>query len=66
MNERDQATVAKLFGPTATLGGMMGSGLGPGRLEVRINGFLVGWGRNFREAIAAAQQTLAALARRAG
>ena len=57
--ERMQETVTRLFGPTARLCGNMGSGNGPGHIEIRVGSVAVGRGFTLGDAIRAASAALA-------
>ena len=48
---RQRQTVQRLFGPSATLGGSIGSGRHPGVLTISLGGRPLGSGRTMQEAI---------------
>jgi hypothetical protein len=49
---RGQQTVQRVFGPHAVLTGSIGSGRGPGVVEIKADGRTLGRGPNFEQALA--------------
>lgn len=47
---QNQAT-KRLFGPSATLAGSIGSGRAPGHIEIKCGGKTLGSGRSFEQAL---------------
>ena len=63
MSEYDQMMIARLFGPSASLGGTGGTVLRPGSVEIHIDGVLVARAKTLGDAIRAAQLALSVVAR---
>jgi hypothetical protein len=61
-----QRQVLLAFGPTARIGGSLGSGRGPGVIRIDLDDQQLGSGGTFQEALSAAQRRAAAMVRNDG
>lgn len=53
--------VKRLFGPDATVTGRMGSGVGPGNVQIPVGDKRLGCGRTFQQALQIASRKAAGL-----
>jgi hypothetical protein len=60
--EQHQRQVLLAFGPTAQIGGSLGSGRGPGELRITVDDVQLGRGPDFATALRSAQRRAAELA----
>lgn len=63
INERIDELITRTFGPTARLGGTIGTTQAPGRLDIIVGGVQCGSGRTLAEAVRRASVALSVVAR---
>ena len=63
MDAQYHGMILRLFGSSAVLGGTIGTGVGPGSVEIGVDGVTTGSGGTLAAAIAPAQATLSAVAK---
>ncbi|MCY2990927.1 MAG: hypothetical protein NTY19_24085 [Planctomycetota bacterium] len=63
---RQQQTIQRLFGPSATITGAIGTNLAPGRIEIHMADVRLGCGRTFAQAVEIATRKASSLATGAG